>query len=227
MIEIQATHGATQATSISERCWKQKGSFGGNSQCKLLDDVIHCRNCEVYQLAAHALLDRPPLENSVDRWTEQLALIPEQEKNELISIVIFQLGNEWFGLATERVGTGVEDCRWRRIPHRSGKEFLGLMAVRGELVLCFSLHAILGMDIVTQESCTQVLVCGEESRRLAFPVQKIGGERRVALTAESKPPVTIARAADAYTHALVETEGCSVAVLDADRLFRAMEAKAR
>jgi chemotaxis-related protein WspD len=229
MSEIPATYQEAPAVTQTASCWKQTGSFGGNRKCDRLADLIHCRNCAVYQQAAHTLLDRPPLKKNIARWTEQLAAIPEDEANgnEHISIVIFQIGNEWFGLPTERVGTGNENCRWRRIPHRSGKEFLGLMAVRGELVLYFSLHAILDIDPAAHSTCTQVLVCGEENRRLAFSVKKIGGERRVALTADSKPPVTIARAADAYTRALVETEGCPVAILDADSLFRAMEAKAR
>jgi chemotaxis-related protein WspD len=229
MSEMPAPSQETPAVTQTASCWKQIGSFGGNRQCDRLANLIHCRNCPVYQQAAHTLLDRPPQEKNVAQWTEQLAAIPEEENegNEHISIVIFQIGNEWFGLPTERIGAGSEGCRWRRIPHRSGKEFLGLMAVRGELALCFSLHAILDIDPDEHGACTQVLVCGEENRRLAFPVQKIGGERRITLTADSKPPVTIARAVDAYTQALVKTEGCPVAVLDADRLFRAMEAKAR
>jgi chemotaxis-related protein WspD len=227
--DIQNAQAPSLTEDTIERCWKRIGTFGRNHTCDRLADLIHCRNCAVYQQAAHTLLDRPPLEKSVELWTELLAAVPEKEDegNEHISVVIFQIGKEWFGLPTERIGAGSEGCHWRRIPHRSGKEFLGLMAVRGELVLCFSLHAILDIDSDERDVCTHVLVCGEENRRLAFPVQKIGGERRITLTADSKPPATIARAVDAYTQALVQTEGCPVAVLDADRLFRAMEAKAR
>jgi len=226
--DIQDTPASSNAANALAYCWKRTGTLGGDRTCDRLAGLIHCRNCAVYHRAAHTLLDRPPQKKYVDLWTEQLAAQPENDEGiEHISIVIFQIGHEWFGLPTERVGSGSEGCRWRRIPHRSSKEFLGLMAVRGELVLCFSLHAILDIDPGEYSTCTHVLVCGEENRRLAFPVQKIGGERRIILTPDNKPPVTISRAVDTYTQALVETEGYPVAVLDADRLFRAMEAKAR
>jgi chemotaxis-related protein WspD len=216
----------TDGAEWSESCWKRIGIFG-NRSCDRLDDIVHCRSCSIYQEAGRSLFDRPPSDESIDRWSELLAIIPEDDDTERVSLVIFRLGQEWFGLPANRVNEGIEPGPWRRIPHRSGREFLGLMNVRGDLLLYFSLHAMLGFDPEPADTYPLVLVCGETGRRLVFPVQELLGARRLALGMGTKPPVTIARASDAYTLALVETDVGRVAVLDADRLFHAMETKAR
>ncbi|MDD2769404.1 MAG: chemotaxis protein CheW [Methylococcus sp.] len=205
-------------------CWKQIGVYG-NRECVRLADVIHCRSCAVYQQAGRELFDRVPSEASIDRWTEQLAAVPADDSAERTSLVIFRLSAEWFALPAHWVQEGVEAGPWRRIPHRSGNEFLGLMSVRGDLLPYFSLGAVLGIG--SESGSGYVLVCGGEGRRLAFGVQAILGARRLVLNEESRPPATVGRAADAYTLRLAELEVGSVAVLDGERLFGVLEARLR
>ncbi|UZR30307.1 chemotaxis protein CheW [Methylococcus mesophilus] len=207
-------------------CWNQTGIYGSR-ECSRLAEVIHCRSCGVYQTAGRALFDRLPAEDSIDRWTEQLSAVPDADAAERTSLVVFRLGAEWFALPAERVREGVAPGPWRSVPHRSGKEFLGIMSVRGDLMPYFSLAAVLGIETEADSTSELVLVCGGEGRRLVFPVGAILGARRLILGEESRPPATVGRAADAYTRWLVRHHVGSIAVLDAERLFGALEALLR
>ncbi|MDF9391374.1 MULTISPECIES: chemotaxis protein CheW [Methylococcus] len=207
-------------------CWNRIGIYGSR-ECSRLAEVIHCRSCGVYQTAGRALFDRPPTEDSIDRWTEQLSAVPDEDTAERTSLVVFRLGAEWFALPAEWVREGIAPGPWRSVPHRSGKEFLGIMSVRGELIPYFSLAAVLGIGSGVDSATERVLVCGGEGRRLVFPVGAILGLRRLVLDEAGRPPVTVGKAVDAYTRWLVRHAVGSIAVLDAERLSAALEARLR
>lgn len=205
-----------------EACWRAIG-IAGDRSCAQLREVVHCWNCRVCEQAGRALFERSPPEDYIEDWTERLAAIPEREDGERISVVVFRVGGEWFALSTSCLVEIAEMRPWRRVPHRSGKEFLGLVTVRGELVPCFALSALLGCAAPEADQYAQILVCGEEGRRLAFPVPEVRGVERLTDGLRQSPPATVARAANAYTRFLVESEIGNIAVLDAERLFAAME----
>ncbi|QXP82829.1 chemotaxis protein CheW [Methylococcus sp. ANG] len=216
----------TEAGISEESCWNRIGIYGSR-ECPRLAEVIHCRSCGVYQAAGRALFDRPPAEDSIERWTEQLSAVTDEDAAERTSLVVFRLGAEWFALPAEWVREGIAPGLWRSVPHRSGNEFLGIMSVRGDLIPYFSLAAVLGIESEADSASGVVLVCGGEGRRLVFPVGAILGARRLILDEESRPPATVGRAADAYTRWLVRHHVGSIAVLDAERLFGALEAMLR
>jgi chemotaxis-related protein WspD len=170
------------------------------------------------------LFECPPPEDYIEDWTERVATIPEREDGERISVVVFRLDREWFALPTASLSEVVEARFWRRVPHRSGKEFLGLVTVRGELVPCFALSAFLGCaPPEADDRHAQILVCGEEGRRLAFPVDEVRGVERLTEGLRQSPPATVVRTPNAYARFLVESEIGRIAVLDAEQLFAAME----
>jgi chemotaxis-related protein WspD len=169
------------------------------------------------------LFDQPPSEDYVEDWTERLAAIPEREEGVRVSVVVFRLGGEWFALPIACFAEVGEVRLWRRVPHRSGREFLGFVTVRGELVPCFSLSAFLGGPPAEADRYARILICGEPGRLLAFPVEEVRGVERLTEGLRQSPPATVARAANAYTRFLVESEIGKIAVLDAERLFAAME----
>ncbi|AAU93088.1 CheW-like domain protein [Methylococcus capsulatus str. Bath] len=216
----------TEAGIQEGQCWNRIGIYGSRA-CSRLTEVIHCRSCDVYQVAGRALFDRPPGEDSIDRWTEQLSAVPDDDAAERTPLVVFRLGAEWFALPAEWVREGAAPGPWRRVPHRSGTEFLGIMNVRGELIPYFSLAAVLGIESEADSAAERVLVCGGEGHRLVFPVGAILGLRRLVLDETSRPPATVGKAADAYTRWLVRHAVGSIAVLDAERLSGALEALLR
>lgn len=205
-----------------EACWRAIGTAGDRS-CPRLREVVHCWNCWVYEQAGRALFERPPPEDYIEDWMERLAAIPERKDGERISVVVFRIGGEWFALSIACLSEIAEMRPWRRVPHRSGKEFLGLVTVRGELVPCFALSALLGCATPEADQYARILVCGGEGRRLAFPVPEVRGVERLTEGLRQSPPATVVRASDAYTRFLVESEIGKIAVLDAERLFAAVE----
>src|SRR5271166_6523855 len=90
-------------------CWNRIGTSGDGS-CPELQTHIHCRNCPVFASAARTFFDRSAPANYLAEWTQWLAGSPaaggyesaksgsldERERDrELISVLIFRLGQEW------------------------------------------------------------------------------------------------------------------------------------
>ncbi|MBM4201793.1 MAG: chemotaxis protein CheW [Gammaproteobacteria bacterium] len=214
-------------TSTSH-CWREIGSAGDRTCPKLAHHLL-CGNCEVFADAARSLLERPGPDGYIDEWTRWLAAPPVADTAEELSLCPFRLGDEWFALPTSAFSETLESRSPRRIPHRRSEAFLGLINVRGELVLCFSLSAILAVsaarpdDTPTRPRRPLIFVCGEGRHRFAFPVDDAVGVWRVAAAALHPPPATVGKAEDALTAGLVELAMGTVALLDSGRLARTIE----
>jgi chemotaxis-related protein WspD len=209
-------------------CWREIGSTGDRSCPKLVQHQL-CINCDVFAAAAQSLLDRPAPADYRDEWTRWVAAEPVAEDGEYLSLCPFRLGPEWFALPTGMLSETLESLTPRRIPHRSSPEFLGLITVRGEPVLCFSLRSILSVGpsapaIEAAKSSRPVtLVCGEGRDRFAFPVDETAGLWRVAMAELQPPPATVSRSDHTLTTSLIELSVGTVALLDATRLVRRIE----
>ena len=85
----------------ASQCWKRIGIWGDESpRCQELDRLIHCRNCEVYATAGRGLLERAIPDDYRDEWTAALALTKDTERSDQRSVLVFRLGDEWFGIST-------------------------------------------------------------------------------------------------------------------------------
>lgn len=125
-------------------CWNLIG-VSGNGSCRELLRFVHCRNCPVYSAAAVQLLDRPVTEERRREWTEHYGQERKLSTPARISVVIFRLGSEWLALPTPAFQEVAERRRLHSLPHRRGGVVLGLVNVRGELLVCASLHRVLGL----------------------------------------------------------------------------------
>ena len=109
---------------------------------------IHCRNCPVYARAGAALLNRPVPADYRREWTAHFAQPKPRAAVPNTSATIFTLGPEWLALDT----TLIQEIAERRPMHslpgsRSGNRVvLGLVNVRGELLVCVSLGRLLGIS---------------------------------------------------------------------------------
>lgn len=213
------------------RCWSEIGTAGDRTCPKLAAHLL-CSNCGTFAAAARSLLDRPAPEGYVEDWTRWIAGEPIEDTIESVSLCPFRLGPEWFALPTGRVSETVAKRPIRRVPHRSTDEFLGLINVRGELVLCFSLHTVLSVADVpatpagprlADDHRALMLVCGEGRRRVAFPADEAAGVRKVPAANLRPPPATVSRAGHALTAHLIDLPMGPVAILDADRLMQRIE----
>jgi chemotaxis-related protein WspD len=208
-------------------CWNRIGVWG-DSQCGELARVIHCRNCPVYSQAAADLLDRDIPEGYLDATTRHFAQEAASVARDTKSVVIFRIEDEWLALATTAL---MEICDLRTVhslPHQRNPAVLGIVNVRGELLICISLTSLLGTGKTETAAGrdrlarTRLLVASRNGERLVFPVDEVQGVHRFDPMRLGEAPATVARASSSYTRAMLPWREKSVGVLDEERLFETL-----
>ena len=82
-----------------DRCWKRIGVWGREMpRCPKLDQVIHCRNCEVFTQAGRNLLERALPEEYKEEWGSILVKKKGEEPTGAIAVVVFRVESEWMAL---------------------------------------------------------------------------------------------------------------------------------
>ncbi len=150
-------------------CWSTIG-VEGNHTCPELLRHIHCHNCPVFSAAATQFLDRPGPPEYRREWTAHFARETKLAAPPKTSAVIFRIGPEWLalptqafqevaeglrtktygpdaGLRTRDPGSSTTGFKLHTLPHRRNGLVLGLVNVRGELLLCASLGRLLGLEV--------------------------------------------------------------------------------
>ena len=204
-------------------CWKQIGVEGDGS-CRELRELLHCRNCPVYSKAALLLLDRKlPAEYREER-TNYFAQKRKLASGNKISALIFRIGPEWLSLPTETIQEVAEHRTVHSIPHRRHGILLGVVNVRGELLLCVSVGRLLGLDHGASSEklrtfYDRLLVVSWDGKRLAFPANEVRGIHRFGPDELAHPPSTVTRAALTFTRGILSWRERLVGLLDPDLLF--------
>ncbi len=141
---LRTTEDTGAAQDQPPDCWRVIG-VGGDRSCPELETYIHCRNCPVMADAAEAFFNRTPPEGYLDEWRHVLETTSEGTESSGVSVLIFRLADEWFSLGAESLTEVTPLRRIHTIPHRSNSVFAGMVNVRGQLLLCCSLHGLLGL----------------------------------------------------------------------------------
>lgn len=209
-----------------QACWSEIGVYG-NSTCLELPKFIHCRNCPVYSNAGVRLLNRPLPADYRREWTDHFTQRKKLAAQTNTSAVLFRLGAEWLALRTQILQEVAERRRVHSLPHRRHGIVLGLVNIRGELLICVSLGHFLGLENLPSRellrtSHARLLVVNWEASRLVFPVDEIPGTHRFNLQELSAPPATVAKSNYCYTKGLIYWRDRGVGFLDASLLFPAL-----
>lgn len=205
-----------------DACWKRIG-IEGDKSCAKLADHSHCRNCPIFSRAAAALLDRAM---PGETWAELagvsgLAIAPGE--GETRSVMIFRLGAEWFGLPTLALDEIIGPRAIHSLPHRRNPGLLGLVNVRGELVICASLSQLLLGAAAGSTAEGRLIVTRHAGGRLALPVDEVMRTHHYSSGALRSLPATVARSPANFTAGLLALDDKMVAVLDENRLFDALD----
>jgi len=207
-------------------CWNRIGVRGDGS-CTQLALHIDCRNCPVHARAAAELLDRLQVEDLSHYW-EQQAEDEQQDGTDLKSLLLFRIGDEWLALPTVLFEEVTELRPVHGLPHQKNATVLGIANIRGALVTCVSLAAMLGITGVgqrtrLQETAARLLVVRRHGQATAFNADEVYGTLRVASTAHRPVPTTLARGAGHFAHAVIHWNGHSVGLLDEELLFHTLD----
>jgi chemotaxis-related protein WspD len=178
--------------------------------------------------AAVGLLDRETPEDWLRERTMRVAIREQLADRGTKSIVIFRIGVEWLGLATDVFQEVAEECTIHTLPHRRSGILGGLVSVRGELLLCVNLGALLGVDPAPEttgagKKTPHLLVCNRKGDRLSFIVNEVFGIHRYNPAELRAAPVTLAKAATgAWTFGMLPWNGRTVGCLDDELVFYAL-----
>jgi chemotaxis-related protein WspD len=210
---------------VVNNCWNSIGVHG-DSSCKELKQVIHCRNCSIYSRAASKLLDAEPPADYIAHWTEQASRKRDVAERATVSVLIFRIGKEWFALQSTSLTEIAALRRVHSIPNRRNGIVLGLVNIRGELVVCVSLRGILGIEAAESdihgEAARRMLVIQRDGASTVCPVDEVHGIERFTTRELGSLPATVAGASARYTCARLDWSGRSVGVLDERMLFQAV-----
>ncbi len=216
----------------TNRCWKTIGVDGGDRSCHQLQELIHCRNCTVYAQGGRSLFDQP-LPNDYRQMltalvSDQRAQTLKASDQQFLSLSLFRLQEEWFGLAAAVFHSVAAVVPIRRLPGRSNGTFLGMVNFNGELQLCISLKQFLGVEEIATATKTTALISprmvmvqpeGENlDQRWVFAVDEFYGIERIN-PAQIQPPLTSRIKSKRLTQGLFDWQGRSVSYLDAEQLF--------
>jgi chemotaxis-related protein WspD len=206
-------------------CWNRIGVRGDGS-CPELQQHVHCRNCPVYSAGAAALLDADAAPSDFTDRTVHFAAAAATGDGEPRSVVIFRVASEWLALPTGVVIEVSNLLPIHSLPHRRSGVVLGLVSVRGELLVCASLHQIVTADQAvpsgperSNTAYQRLLVLRREAVRVVCPVDEVHGIHRFHPRELKALPTTVAKATVTYSTALLPWRGHSVGTLDDQLLF--------
>jgi chemotaxis-related protein WspD len=207
-------------------CWNDIG-VQGDATCPELTKVVHCRNCPVHSRAALRLLDRPLLAGCRREWTEHFAQPKKIAAPVTGSALVFRIKGEWLALPTQAFQEVAEHRPVHSLPHRRQNSVLGLVNIRGELLVCVSLGRLLGLEgrpaaHKPRQVFARLLVANWQGNRLVFPADEVRGIHRFQRSELKQPPVILAKSNLSYTQGLLTWQGRTVGFLDADQLFSSL-----
>jgi chemotaxis-related protein WspD len=201
-------------------CWKIAGVWGDRT-CPELAAQVHCRNCPTLKIAAARVLDQTLTSPDIAQRSAVYA-IPKAAEESTVSLVIFRIGPEWFALASAKWREVTARRRPHSLPQRRNAALLGIVNIRGRLVPCVDLHAMLGLATVSLETCPRLAVIESPAGPWAFPAEEFAGVFACDPGARRKSPST--RGASTCIQGVFDWRQNTVGWIDEDRLWAQLEA---
>jgi chemotaxis-related protein WspD len=215
-------------TAQVDDCWNRIGVHG-DASCPELRKWAHCRNCPVYSAAAVDLLNRDAPPGYLADRTRHFEQAADGGESETQSAIVFRLGSEWFALSTLAFDEVAGPRAIRALPHRRGGRVIGLVNVRGELLICLSLARIMGLEETEPQGPTKdrlgrrrLIIVRHAQGRLAFPVDEVQSIHRYDPVDLRAVPATVARAAASYATGVLAWADRVVGYLDGNRVVEAL-----
>ncbi len=231
-----------------------------------VDLEVDIRDPEAIAAAARRFFDRPAPPGYLAEWSEWLATpadrpdrADERDGDEApgllkgVSVLIFRLNREWLAFATRAVVETTLIQPVHRVPHRSNDILRGLVNLRGQLQLCFSLYGLLGVedsgakldfpiestrggagplgvDGAKRAAVSDRLIVlrdRDRSEVWAFAADEAHGVEQIPRSDLRSVPSTLSNPAVSFSQAIISWNGRSVGFLDDQRVFAALRSLGR
>ncbi len=221
-----------QGDEKARDCWNRVGVWAhAVTRCERLQEVVHCRNCEIFVAAGKQIFERalPPgyrQENLVS-----LASTGTISPQDSVSIIVFRLGDEHFCLPAN-VFEAVKEARpVHRLPHVKNPFVKGVVNIAGKVCLCHSLRTVLAVNSrdhdpagKSRHSYKRLIVVNLDAGRYVFSVDEVKGMARYRPEQLKSPPATIGDEVRQLIQGTFQHQGERVAVLNVARLHHLLHA---
>jgi chemotaxis-related protein WspD len=232
-------------------CWNRIGVRGDRS-CARLDEYIHCRQCPVHAAAAKTLLHR--VTSDVDTRADAVTGISGRSNIRIPAdtssgidvptgsipnasgapaassvanggafLLIFRLHAEWLALPVAALAEVTAMRPIHSLPRRAGI-VLGVCNVRGRLIPCISLAALLGLAPRQAEedgkATPRMLVLSSHTGTIVAPVDDIAGIQPFTASSIGALPDTLTGAR--YASGVIRYRDHAVGLLDNARITQAI-----
>lgn len=220
-----ATAGS-QLDRSGKPCWKEIGIWG-DGHCEALRQHIHCHNCPIFSVAAGELLDREMPLRYREHWADHFGQKKAEVALSTLSVLAFRIASESFAIPMKVLQEVSERKVVRSIPHRRQGVVIGVVNVRGQLVICVSLGNALGLtpSAVAGNGADglaarqRVLIADHGGDRFGIPVDEIHGILRIHPGDLQDLPATSGHNPTRCVAGLLTWHGKSIGLLDEHRLF--------
>lgn len=181
---------------------------------------------------AGTLLDRALPDGYREEWTRRFAEAPQDHdeagRGAGGAALLFRIGEEWLALPTAILEEVAEPRRPHALPHRRDNLVRGVVNVRGELLVCIDLAALLSLSDTPvadgdHKSFPRMIVIGREGRRAAFQVDEVHGVLRYTGRDLVDTPATIGKSSSTLAAAMIAWNGHTVGQLAAEPLLDAVD----
>jgi len=213
-----ATSPAATTVDVQD-CWNVIG-VNGDQSCDKLEQVVHCRNCEVYANAAQKNLQRPVGDNYKKEWAAHFRQAAVDTQQEDASCLVFRIGREWLSLPTRMFVAVAPIATPHRLPHRASRGLSGIVNVGGTLYPCMSLAELLGIDEREGEAAThrhtfaRLLLTQWEDQAYALPVADLHGILRYTSSKVQAPAATINKGLSRFLTGVITHDDMRIGMLD-------------
>jgi chemotaxis-related protein WspD len=215
---------------IRNTCFKQIG-ISGDSTCPKLQEFTHCRICPEFLRTGKSLFERPMPEEWREEWTGSLAEAKETEAPGAFVTVVFRIGGEWLALGASCILRIMNPRPIHTIPFRTGKVFLGLANVDGELIPCVSLPCLMGLsesEAVTEAGVyRRMIMVAQNGERFAFTADEVLEVRRMSPEEVRETPSTVSRSGETMSSGVFLIGEKTVGLLDENKFFTSLRGSLR
>lgn len=216
---------APLVTASGEDCWNQTGVWGNQTpRCPRLQEVIHCRNCDVFAQAGRRLFESAANIEYVGEWADSKSTVEVEESlADDSSYTAFRLGNEWLAVNTCMVKEVSEIGATHRLPHRNKAILKGLMSVHGQLVPWISLEGLMGIaeDDSAKNDHRRCIVIESHQHVFVFSVSQVHGVMQITANSLREAPAALNIGGENLLTGVASWSDQDVGCLDGDALIKA------
>ena len=212
-------------STTTTHCWSTVGVWGTvTPRCERLNEVLHCRNCEVFANAGRAVLEKKVPGGYMADWRQSLSMKVAGDDKGSIGIIVFRIGKEWYAITAATLQEVASMRPVHSIPGNTSMYILGVVNIGGEVTLCHSLASIL--DVTPDASATayqRMLVLMIDNLRYVFPVDEVQGVIRYNQSELEVIPSTLSEGQADLLGGILSRTGKQIGILDIEKIHTYLE----